>query len=133
MTSHNINMTNPDYDTPGCSPTDDKVLLLSILEVEACFRLNMPRAAKATQYAQHYDMNISYRNGIIAMNDDITGYATWQLRSNGHNKQSLALVAGRDFDDFGDVIEGSGGELWTDGDYPNDGHGIRPAWRIKLI
>ncbi|NLX82379.1 MAG: TIR domain-containing protein [Clostridiales bacterium] len=110
LTTNLQNEANPQYNTKGGNPTEDKVFLLSIAEAESLFGSDADRVAKNTDYAKAQG----------AYTDKDNGAGRWWLRSPGSNQRFAALVKS-----VGSVYR-SGGDAF----YVSDA--FRPALWLNL-
>ena len=83
---------NPEYDTNPGNPTEDKVFLLSINEVNRYFGSDEARQCQLTEYA---DVSGAWKSD--------SGDCWWWLRSSGLDQQRVAVVTSD-----GSIYEGGG-------------------------
>lgn len=116
LTSTVDNPANPLYNATDSSPTNDKLFLLSMQEVEEYFDSSTERAATPTAYAMD--------RGVGA--DEKTGNAWWWLRNNGVYARYAALVA------RSGLVMGYGTSHNASAHFTQSDCGIRPAMWITL-
>lgn len=102
---------NPDHDTPPGDATQDKIFLLSIIEVNKYLNTDIARQCIATDYAKERGVNARYYNNVFS--------SSWWLRTPGRFQYNAAVVAHE-------------GVIANDGIYVNYFRAVRPALWIEL-